>query len=207
VDLKAYGISEVRSTFSAGADCVGLPIDCANSSIYPEIKEGTLSSQIQLIEQAAAEFPDAISTHIMVGLGESEKEVVELLVRMNELDVTAGLFAFTPVKGTALEGWRRPDLSAYRRIQIARYLIFRGFNPRFEFDKKGRITGYGYPQDELVTLIDPSAFQTTGCRGCNRPYYNERPGGAMYNYPKELSSSELEIALTESLKDMEAGFE
>jgi biotin synthase len=207
VDLKAYGISEIRNTFSAGADCVGLPIDCANSGSYSEIKKGTLSSQIQLIEQAAAEYPQRISTHIMVGLGESEKEVVTLINRMHQLDVTTGLFAFTPIKGTALEGRSRPDPASYRRVQIARYLIYRGFDPRFEFDTKGRIAGYGYPMDELRTLIDPSAFETTGCRDCNRPYYNESPGGVMYNYPKELSSSEFKAALKESLNYREAGRE
>jgi biotin synthase len=207
VDLKADGIESVRNTFSAGADCVGLPIDCASSTIYPDVKEGTFSSQLQLIEQAASEYPKRISTHIMVGLGETEEDCVVLLKRLKEASVTAGLFAFTPIKGTALESKGRPPIEVYRRIQIARYLIYRRFELDFSFDKNGSITGYGYPPDELKDLIDPSAFQTTGCLDCNRPYYNERPGGAMYNYPKEPSQSEHRKALKEALVDREANCE
>jgi len=39
------------------------------------------------------------------------------------------------------------------------------------------------------------AFQTSGCPGCNRPYYNERPGGFIYNYPRPLSAAETAAAL------------
>ena len=33
-------------------------------------------------------------------------------------------------------------------------------------------------------------FETSGCPGCNRPYYNERPGGMLYNYPRPLTAAE-----------------
>ncbi|MEM2915121.1 MAG: radical SAM protein, partial [Candidatus Bathyarchaeia archaeon] len=34
-------------------------------------------------------------------------------------------------------------------------------------------------------------FKTSGCPGCNRPYYNERPGGPIYNYPRKPTSKEI----------------
>jgi len=34
------------------------------------------------------------------------------------------------------------------------------------------------------------AFRTSGCPGCNRPYYNERPSGPFYNYPRGLTEEE-----------------
>jgi biotin synthase len=203
VDMKARDIHAIRRTFSQGADCVGLPIDCANPKVYKEVKGGSFNSQINLVTQAAREYPDKVSTHIMVGLGESEKDIVELLKTLYELNVTSGLFAFTPIKGTALEDRPRPDLKSYRRIQIARYLISRGFYPEFDFGKNENIIGFGYPRDELKELLDPVAFQTSGCSDCNRPYYNETPKGAMYNYPCELSSSEYETVLNETLEDGE----
>ena len=39
------------------------------------------------------------------------------------------------------------------------------------------------------------AFQTSGCPGCNRPYYNERPGHVPYNYPRPLNADEAAEAL------------
>jgi biotin synthase len=103
VDLKAHDIEVVRNTFEAGADVVGLPIDCANSSIYTMVKEGSFVSQLYLIKQAATEFKKRISTHLIIGLGESEKDAVGLIKKMHALDINLGLFAFTPIKGTLLE--------------------------------------------------------------------------------------------------------
>lgn len=36
-----------------------------------------------------------------------------------------------------------------------------------------------------------TAFMASGCPGCNRPYYNERPGGPLFNYPRRPSEKEL----------------
>ena len=34
-------------------------------------------------------------------------------------------------------------------------------------------------------------FMTSGCPGCNRPYYNERPSGPLYNYPFRPDAGEV----------------
>ena len=41
----------------------------------------------------------------------------------------------------------------------------------------------GFGMAKLETLLRESAFMTHGCPGCNRPYYNERPGDEPYNFP------------------------
>ena len=44
---------------------------------------------------------------------------------------------------------------------------------------------------ELKNIIDDTdAFLTSGCPGCNRPYYTSRPSGPIYNYPRKLNESE-----------------
>jgi biotin synthase len=204
VDLKTDNFKTIRRLFSLGADCVGLPMDAANDNVFSEIKEGSFSSQLDLIKKAALEFPQKISTHIIIGLGETEEDAVKLIRQLNDLDVTVGLFAFTPVLGTQMENFPRPDLNHYRRIQTARYLICNGFNPDIKYNDKGRIVGFGYTQKELKAMIKSAAFQTTGCSGCNRPYYNEKPGGVMYNYPCELTISEHKQAISQALCDVEA---
>jgi biotin synthase-related radical SAM superfamily protein len=45
--------------------------------------------------------------------------------------------------------------------------------------------------------VDGEAFCTAGCPGCNRPFYNERPAGPMYNYPRPLTPAEVEAACSE----------
>jgi biotin synthase len=60
------------------------------------------------------------------------------------------------------------------------------------FDLEGRITDFGVPSLLLKNVVESGiAFQTSGCPGCNRPYYNESPGGPLYNYPRKLKQNEL----------------
>ncbi|UCE75148.1 MAG: radical SAM protein [Methanomassiliicoccales archaeon] len=199
VDLKADDMATIRRTFEAGADVVGLPIDAANKEVFAEVKEGSFLEQLDLIKKAASEFEGKISTHLIIGLGETEKDAVELMNKMHEDGVVLALFAFTPIKGTALENKKRPSIEHYRRIQAARFLIYNDFAPNFKFDEKERIAGFGISSDELSNRLKPSAFQTTGCLGCNRPFYNESPGKVLYNYPYVPSQEEFNTAFSASV--------
>jgi biotin synthase-related radical SAM superfamily protein len=58
------------------------------------------------------------------------------------------------------------------------------------------LISFGRP-DLARTLADGVAFQTSGCPDCNRPFYNERPGGPLYNYPRPLTPAEASKAITE----------
>jgi len=74
----------------------------------------------------------------------------------------------------------------------------------FRFGSTGRIVSYGLNPDALRKLLaGGQAFQTAGCRGCNRPYYNERPGRAIYNYPRPLASQEARAAIDTVLAELD----
>jgi biotin synthase len=60
------------------------------------------------------------------------------------------------------------------------------------FDSTGRLVALGNRG-----LLKGEAFETSGCADCNRPYYNEQPGGPLYNYPRPLTSEETERAIEE----------
>ena len=58
--------------------------------------------------------------------------------------------------------------------------------------KDGRLVNFGLSKDDLRNIIrrgDP--FMTSGCPGCNRPYYNERPSGPLYNIPRRPTDVEI----------------
>jgi biotin synthase len=185
----------------AGVNRLGIALDAATEEIFNRIKGKdavafyTWENQFRLLKEALPIFGDNnVSTHVIVGLGETEKEAVETLQRCVDLGVLPALFAFTPIRGTALEAQSPPNLESYRRIQLARYLIVNGkvcLN-KFRFDETGKIVGYGISKDALFSIIDSgSPFQTSGCSNCNRPYYNEKPSGPIYNYPKHPSQEEI----------------
>jgi biotin synthase-related radical SAM superfamily protein len=69
------------------------------------------------------------------------------------------------------------------------------------FSESGVLLGFSEvvagPEAAASWRVDGEAFCTAGCPGCNRPFYNERPGGPMYNYPRPLTPAEVEAACSE----------
>jgi len=66
------------------------------------------------------------------------------------------------------------------------------------FDASGRIIDFGLPRGELVEIASTGEpFMTSGCPGCNRPYYNERPSGPLYNYPFRPGEEDIKAILAQ----------
>ena len=182
VSIRLTELNEVKALFNAGAQRVGLALDVATEKTFSEYRGGNFESVVNFILKAGKTFPDKITTHIIVGMGETDKELYEIMKKFFENTITVGLFAFTPIRGTRLENKKPPSLSRYRRIQLMRYLFAnkRVFSPLFnENGELVKITGEGVSD----ALKNPFVFVTSGCPNCNRPYYNEEPIGPMFNYP------------------------
>lgn len=192
-------IKEVKSLIELGVDKVSIAIDVANPTLYGHIKGGCFEERLKLLLDAGKIFPGKISTHIIIGLGETEEEVLRLMDKLNQYNIHIGLFAFTPVKGTQMAHVPPPDEGIYRRVQIARFLIsVHGYTVNDFEIRNTKIAGIK-KINSLEHLCDGKAFETSGCPDCNRPYYNERPRGVMYNYPRPLTREEIYDALVKSL--------
>ena len=187
---------------NAGVNRLGIALDAATEAIFNRVKgkdaggRYVWQDQFLLLNQALDVFGEGnVSTHVIVGLGETEKDAVKVIQRCADMGVLPALFAFTPVRGTALEKNSQPKVESYRRLQLARYLIVNGKTrvADMQFDVEGKITGYGLTNESLNGEIDGGLpFQTSGCPDCNRPFYNEKPSGPIYNYPTRLSKKEVE---------------
>jgi len=196
--VVARTLDDVARLFAAGAERIALALDAATPDIHRRVKGPGWEKALRLLEEAAGRFPGRLSTHLIVGLGETEKELVTLLQHLASQGITIALFAFTPLPGTAWEDHPAPSLASYRRRQAARFLIASGRIGAADiaFAADGRIVGFGLRPAELHDLLaDGRAFQTSGCPDCNRPYYNERPGGVIYNYARPLTPAEAAQAI------------
>ncbi len=202
VSCQPLNKNNIQRLAKAGVDRIGIALDAATEDLFKKVKGSGTSSlytwdnQFRQLKEAIEIFGrNNVSTHIIVGLGETEKEVAEVIQRCVDLSVLPALFAFTPVRGTALEHGLPPKLEVYRRVQLARYLIVYG-KARFEgmqFDVEGRIVDFGVSNEALNELVESGLpFRTSGCPDCNRPFYNEKPSGPLYNYPKHPSQKEIE---------------
>ena len=191
-------VEQAQELVARGAQRVCIALDAVTPELYAKIKNGDWNSKWNLLLACAKALPGRITTHLIVGLGESEKEMVERMANCTDKGISIGLFAFTPVRGTALAEKLPPAIAQYRRIQIAYRLLQHGYQQDVIAYKDGCIVEFKVPEAELFAILrDGKAFQTSGCADCNRPYYNERPGGIIYNYPRPLTSIEVMKAIEE----------
>jgi biotin synthase len=202
VSCQPFNRQDIQLLKNAGVERIGIALDAASETIFRKIKgdkTGSVyswSSEISLIKEALAIFGEGtVSTHLIVGLGETEKDVTEIIQWCVNLGVVPALFAFTPICGTALEKHPQPNIISYRRLQLLRYLLVYGITnmKHVRFNAHGDIVSFGVNPDILENVINTGKpFQTSGCHYCNRPFYNERASGPLYNYPKSLSIKEID---------------
>jgi biotin synthase len=61
------------------------------------------------------------------------------------------------------------------------------------FGENQRIIGFGIEKEALEKVVSTGKpFLTSGCPDCNRPFYNEKPSGPLYNYPRQPDKKEIE---------------
>jgi biotin synthase-related radical SAM superfamily protein len=204
VSCQPLNPEKMRTLADTGVNRISIALDAATEEIFDRVKGRNMGGpyrwerQRKALNEAVRVFGEgSVSTHLIVGLGETEKEICRTIQWCIDSGVYPGLFAFTPIPGTALENNPQPSLSGYRRIQLAHYLVTHR-KSRFEnmaFDRNGCLTDFGVPKERLLGVIGTGEpFLTSGCPGCNRPYYNERPGGPLYNYSRQLLPEEIEEA-------------
>ena len=202
VSCQPLNSENLQRLADAGVDRISISVDAATKKLFNKIKGSsaggpyTWESQfIQLCEALKIFGKEKVSTHLIVGLGETENEIISLIQKCVDIGVVPALFAFTPVHGTTLERKPRPLIETYRRVQLARYLIVNGwtrFN-RMCFNGYGCLTDYGVKKETLMWLVETGMpFLTSGCLDCNRPFYNEKPSGPIYNYPRKIRIQEIE---------------
>ncbi len=202
VSCQPLNAVNIELLAKAGVDRLGIALDAATEALFNKVKGKDSGcsygweNQFSLLNEAVAVFGEGnVSTHLIVGLGETEKEVAQIIQKCVDMSVLPALFAFTPIRGTRLENNSPPPVDSYRRVQLARFLIVNGV-ARYEnmhFDDGDKIRDFGISSHRLKQIIeDGTPFLTSGCPDCNRPFYNEKPSGPIYNYPRKTNKEERE---------------
>ncbi len=185
-----------------GVERIGIALDAATPEIFESIKGKEVKSpynwenHLQNLKDALEIFSEGlVTTHLIVGLGETPKEILKMISDLHELKIKVSLFAFMPIKGTMLENLPQPEVINFRKIQLGRSLLINDLKNLndFTFNNYGDVVKFNLNKKDLWNLINNTdAFLTSGCSGCNRPYYTSRPSGPIYNYPRNLSANEKE---------------
>ena len=169
---------QMRKLKEAGLDRIGIPLDASTPVLFDKVKGmevgGPFSweDHMEALGAAVEVFGRGrVMTNLIIGIGETEEEAVNFIQALMDMGVQTALFAFTPIRGTNLQGHARSD--------------------DMEFDDGGAIVGFGADPGVLAGVLKKGdVFCTSGCPGCNRPFYNERPSGPLFNYPRGLTPEE-----------------
>ncbi len=199
--VSATTLTEERlaAVEESGVDIVGIGLDAATPELFDEVRGKRSKSphrwdhHWKIARAARKRFgPMKVNCHVMVGLGETDRDLVELFFGMKEEQIAAYLFSFNPEEGTAMGDRQRASLERWRRIQLVKYLIEeRGLSREaIEFDDDGAIAHLDAPDGTTDAVIDAGrAFMTNGCPDrhgemtCNRPFGSYRPGEEFRDYP------------------------
>lgn len=183
-----------------GADIFTVALDAATPEIFARTRGRGVQSPHrwekywQILEDAREVFgPGRFGAHIIVGMGETERDVLELVQRIVDLGGHSHLFCFFPERGSLMDHLPATPRAQWRRVQLARYLIdYRGVRvEQMHFDHSGSLLGFGVAESELEAIIDAgTAFRTSGCPGkfaddvsaCDRPY-GDSPPSDIASYP------------------------
>jgi len=176
-----------------GADIFTVALDAVTPAIFERTRGKGVDSPHRFdhywraIEWAAEVFgPEKFGAHLICGMGETEREILEVAQKIRDLGGHNHMFAFFPERGSLMEDWPAADRGQWRRVQLARFLIdYRGGHvERMSFDDAGRVVDFGLTRAELESVIaSGTPFRTSGCPGkdddtvsaCNRPYGDSSP--------------------------------
>ncbi len=193
---------------AAGAGIVTIAIDAATEAVFEKYRgrgsggPHSWDAYWRSMEEAAVVFGKGrFGCHLIVGLGETEQQMVETIQRVRDMGGSSHLFAFYPEQGSELEAREPCHPSQFRRIQLARFLIDYGMVDAgvMEYDEHQRLVGFGIENarlDGIVRSGDP--FRTSGCPGtgehsaCNRPF-GDGPASDIRSFPFALDREDIEL--------------
>ena len=191
-----------------GADIFTVALDAATPELFDRTRGKGVNSPHKwdkywgtLLEAKDIFGPEKFGAHIIVGMGETEHEVLNLVQNLVDLGGHSHMFCFFPEEGSLMDHLPATPRDQWRRVQLARYLIdYRDVRvEQMTFDDEGRVASYGIPDAELNDVIDAGiAFRTSGCPGkfqedisaCDRPY-GDSPPSNIASYPFQPKKKDL----------------
>ena len=192
--------SDVKLLKDLGADIFTVALDAATPELFDRTRGKGVNSPHswakywEVLNDAKDIFGEQkFGAHIIVGMGETENEVLSLVQQLVDMGGHSHMFCFFPEKGSLMDHLPATPRDQWRRVQLARYLIdYAGVRvEQMTFDDKGRVRDFGLPNGELDNIIDTGiAFRTSGCPGkfaddisaCDRPY-GDSPPSDIASYP------------------------
>lgn len=203
-----------------GVDMIGIGLDAVTEDLFRRHRTdvpsgGGLSwdKYWEVVTDARDLFgPWKVNCHTLVGLGETDHDLVDTFVRLRDRQVFSYLFCFNPEPDSRLAAHPKSALSRWRRMQLVKHLVETdGFGwEHFDFDDDGTLVRIRGARDvgEAAAVVEGAVasgipFMTDGCGGadgepgCTRPYGSYGPAEPMRDYPFAPTPEDLRVIRAE----------
>jgi len=205
-----------------GVDMIGVGLDAVTEETFrqhrTDVPNGSLrwSNYWNIINESRRIFgPWKVNIHTVVGLGETDKDLVDMFFQLKENEILPYLFSFNPEPDSRMGNVDKASITRWRRIQLVKHLIEKhDLAPdAIRYDEQyaiQRLDTRGQSISSALNSLDAGIpFMTNGCpaeggeeAGCSRPYGSYRPSETFRDFPFQPEEDDLtlirkELALEE----------
>lgn len=195
--LNRERIQEMKD---AGVDMIGVGLDAVTKEVFEKrrgrgVRGGLVWEKYwEVIELCREIFgPWKVNCHVVVGLGDTDEDIMKFIVHVKSCQILAYLFHFYPEPDSRMARSRRPSLLRSRKIQFLKYLLETDqiTLDQVSFNQKGAIVKAKIDRETVDQAIESGLpFMTNGCPdhatgmvSCTRPFGSYRPGEPFRDYP------------------------
>ena len=200
-----------------GVDMIGVGLDAVNENVFrqhrTDVPNGSLrwKNYWDIINYSREIFgPWKVNIHTVVGLGETDKDLIDLFFHLKDNQILPYLFSFNPEPDSRMGNWDKASITRWRRIQLVKHLIekYDYDQSNVAFDESGFITRIKATENSISGVLNSLdggiPFMTNGCPneagtevGCSRPYGSYKPSETFRDFPFQPIEDDLKLIRTE----------
>jgi len=191
---------------------IGIGLDAVTEEVFrlrrTDVPNGGLrwDKYWEIIEASREIYgPWKVNCHLVVGLGETDRDLAKMVFRLRNQQIFSYLFCFNPEPDSRMGDVKKSDISRWRRIQLIKTLIEEhDLDPKhLMFNDAGSLIHIHADTSQIEKLISTVAlsgtpFMTDGCPtmggeevGCTRPYGSYGPNEDYRDYPFQPNSNDM----------------
>jgi biotin synthase len=182
-----------------GVDMIGIGLDAVTEQLFRSLRTDVPAGGLkwdkywEVVDDAREIFGAwKVNVHTLVGLGETDEQLLTMFVRLRDRQIFSYLFCFNPEPDSRMADHEKSNLQRWRRVQLAKHLVeTEGYAlDRFDFDEDGNLAQLSANHAQVEAIVDTGIpFLTNGCPGesgepgCTRPYGSYRPSESFRDFP------------------------
>lgn len=200
-----------------GVDMIGVGLDAITEETFRQHRTNVPNGSLRwdnywnIINESRRIFgPWKVNIHTVVGLGEADKDLIDMFVYLKEHQILPYLFSFNPEPDSRMAFSEKASITRWRRIQLVKHLIEKYEFPAdaVSYDDQGMIRKMEIRGQSIAKAIEDLdagiPFMTNGCpseggeeAGCSRPYGSYRPSESFRDFPFQPEIDDMQLIRTE----------